>query len=304
VRSSLELASRVVAAAAGALLVGCGIGLYVACARYDASMAKVYDVPVPAVVRSADPAVIARGKHLAESIASCATALCHGVDLGGGEPIDLGPLGAIAGPNITPALLDPALTDGDLARAIRHGLNKEGRSLRLMPSQDIGWLPDSDVAAIVSYVRATPPVDRASGPVIVHMLAKVLDRAYGLPIDVARRIDHSRVEKVPAPQESAAYGAFVARGCRQCHGEHLSGGRIPGALPSMSTPLNLTPDSTGLAQWTVDDFDRTMRTGVRKNGAALTPFMPVDAWRNLDDVEMRALWAYLRALPPTRFGNR
>ncbi len=47
-----------------------------------------------------------------------------------------------------------------------------------------------------------------------------------------------------------------------------------------------------------------MRTAVRKNGAALNPFMPVECWRNFNDSEMHAAWAYLRTLPPTPFGSR
>ena len=39
---------------------------------FDASVEKVYDVPIPQITRSTDPAVIARGKHLAESMSACA----------------------------------------------------------------------------------------------------------------------------------------------------------------------------------------------------------------------------------------
>jgi mono/diheme cytochrome c family protein len=200
--------------------------------------------------------------------------------------------------------LGAAYSDSELARLIQHGVKRDGRSARFMPSEDFGWLPDSDVRAIVSYVRALPASDRSTPPVSVQPLAKILDGLYDFPIDVARRTDHARTDVAPAPAPTAAYGAFVARLCRSCHGPRFSGGRIPGAPPAMVTPLNLTPDPTGLEGWTFEDFERTLRTGVRKNGMALSPFMPIDGWRNLDDVELRALWAYLTALPPLPFGNR
>ena len=92
--------------------------------------------------------------------------------------------------------------------------------------------------------------------------------------------------------------------CKGCHGEHLSGGPLPGAPPSIPVPLNLTPDLTGLREWTFDDFERLMRTGVRKNGKQLDPFMPIESWRNFNDVEMHAIWAYLRTVPPMPWGSR
>ena len=47
-----------------------------------------------------------------------------------------------------------------------------------------------------------------------------------------------------------------------------------------------------------------MRRGVRKNGKALDSLMPIESWKHLDDVEMRALWAELQSLPPAPFGGR
>jgi hypothetical protein len=297
-RALLGLAA--VVGVAGVILA---VFVLVECSRFDTSLDKVYDVPVPTVTRSTDPTVLARGKHLVESIAACASADCHGADLGGGRPIEMGPLGTLTGPNIT--IVRIAYSDGELARLIQHGIKKDGRGVRLMPSQDFGWLPDVDVAAIVSYLRTVPEVDRPNGSTVIEPLAKALDRLDMAPLDVARRIDHAKVESVPAPAPTATYGAFLARDCRGCHGErHYAGGRIPGTPDKVPAPLNLTPDPTGLQAWTFEDFDRAMRTGVLKGGKMLDPFMPVDAWRNLDDVEMHALWAYLQSLPPVRFGER
>ncbi|HEX8795763.1 MAG TPA: c-type cytochrome [Polyangiaceae bacterium] len=285
------------------VLVG-GIFVYTQCSAFDASLAKVYDVPVPNITRSTDPAVIARGKHLAESVGGCAGDLCHGHDLGGGKPIVMGPLGTACGPNITPDNMGAAYSDGELARLIRHGIKKDGRSVRLMPAQDLTWLPDSDVVALVSYIRTVAPGDRPNGTTTVGALGKVLDRQDKIIFDVARRIDHAKKEAAPAPEPTAGYGAYLARLCTGCHGEHLSGGRIPGTPSSIPTPLNLTPDATGLAGWTYSDFDKLMKQGVRKNGKTLDPFMPVEEWKNFDDTEEHALWAYLQTLPPAPFGGR
>jgi hypothetical protein len=173
-----------------------------------------------------------------------------------------------------------------------------------MPVQDFNWLPDSDVAAIISYLRSQPAVSRENGMTDIKLLGKILDRRDQFAIDVARRIDHTKRENVPAPAPSAEYGAFLARACTGCHGEHLSGGRIPGSPSQIPTPLNLTPDDTGMKSWTYDDFDMLLRTAKRKNGATLDPFMPIAALAALDDTEKHALWAYLRSIPALKLGNR
>jgi hypothetical protein len=298
---------RVLKFVGGAVAIGAaGLGawVYSQASAFDASMDKVYDVPLPAITRSSDPAVIARGKHLVQSVGACATTNCHGVDLAGGAPIVLGPLGTLAAPNITMANLGLAYSDGELARVIRHGLKKDGRSLRFMPAPDFCWLPDSDVTAIVSYLRVAAPVEKECQPSHIGLLGKILDRRDKFPFDVARRIDHDKKETVPAPEATALYGGYITRLCSGCHGEHFSGGPIPGAPPDLPVPLNITPDESGLKGWTFDDFEKLMRQGIRKDGKPLNPFMPVEAWRNFDDTEMHAAWAFLQTLPARPFGGR
>lgn len=285
------------------LLAGGGYAWLMARA-YDASMDKVYGTAPLPLARSTDPAVIARGKHLVTALAACASAGCHGTDLGGGSSLKMGPVATLTGPNITPGGLGAVYTDGELARLIRHGIKKDGRSVTFMPVPDSNWFPDADVVAILSYVRTVPAVDRPNGPVTVGLLGKVLDRREKFAFDVARRIDHDPIEIAPPPSPDAAYGRFVVRTCTGCHGEKLSGGRIPGAPSSLPVPLNLTPDASGLEAWTYDDFVKALRTGTKKNGQKIDAFMPLDATANADDTEIRALWTYLRSIPPAPFGGR
>jgi mono/diheme cytochrome c family protein len=287
------------------LVVGLSIFVYAQAAAYDTSMDKVYAIAVPTnIARSAEPAVLARGKHLADSVAGCTMADCHGPDLGGGKVTDVGPIGTFAPPNVSPGGIGAAYSDGELARLIKHGVKKDGRSVRMMPAQDFCWLPDADVAAIVSYVRSLPPVDKPNTAMTVKVLGKVLDRRDMIPLDIARRIDHDHPLEAPPPSPTAEYGKLLARGCSGCHGERMSGGPIPGAPSDFPVPLNLTPHDTGLGDWTYEDFDKLLATDIRKNGKKVDPFMPTAALKNLDDTERKALWAYLRTLPPTPFGNR
>jgi mono/diheme cytochrome c family protein len=271
---------------------------------YNASFATRYEVPLPKIVRSADPAVLERGKHLAESLGGCATADCHGGDLGGGKAIEMGPVGKMPAPNITPGGTRGPYSDGELARLILHGIKKDGHSVTFMPSQDFTWWPDDDVQAVVSYISTVPAVVRADGQLKIGILGKVLDRRDLLPIDIARRIDHEKRPTAPRPEPTAAYGAFIGRMCFGCHGTRLSGGPIPGAPKSMAVPKNITPHETGLRDWTFADFDRLLVLGMAKNGKKVDPTMPTEALGKMNDVEKQALWAYLRSVPAAPFGGR
>lgn len=271
---------------------------------FNASMEKVYDIPIPSIAISHDPAVLARGKHLTESVMPCAISDCHGPDFAGGKPIELGPVGRMAAPNITTGGLGAAYSDGEMARLLRHGIKRDGRLVRFMPTQESSWLPDTDLVAIVSYIRSMPPVDKPNGPIEISAMGKVLDRRGALAFDVARRIPHDCVEIAPPPTSTAEYGGYIARLCTGCHGEQLSGGKPDGWPPQFPVPLNITPHQSGLATWTYDDFAKMLDTGLRKNGQAIRPPMPREAFAKYDETERHALWAYLRTLPPTPFGNR
>lgn len=287
-----------------AVAVAAGVYVKVQASACDASLAKVYDVPLPVVTRSTDPAVLARGEHVARALGGCATRDCHGADLGGGQPLSFGPLGTARGPNISAKGTIAAYSDGELARLVKHGLKRDGRTVWFMPAQDFTWLPDADVAALVSWLRAAPAVDRPSEPSEYTVLAKVFDRRDAFALDVARRIDHAKVETPPAPAPTPEYGSYVVRVCTGCHGEQLSGGPIPGTPPSIPPAANLTPHATGLADWSYADFTTLLTKGVRKNGAQLHAIMPYEAFARMDDTERAALWAHLRAVPPRVFGGR
>lgn len=286
------------------LLAG-GAFVYAQASAFDGSLDQVYDIEVKGIAASADPVVIARGKHLAESLGGCTS--CHGADLGGkpGEP--MGPLAVLHGPNLTSGKGGVATrySDAQLARVVRHGIKADGKTLRFMPSQDFTWWPDDDLIALVSYLRSIPPVDRVMPGGHVGVMGKVLDRLDQVQFDVARRIDHAASRpKSLQPTPTAGYGKNIALLCKGCHGPNLSGGPIPGAPSELPVPTNITPHETGIAAYTEADFNRLLETGIKKNGAKLDPFMPLAALTAMDEIERKALWAYLRSLPPKPFGGR
>lgn len=64
-------------------------------------------------------------------------------------------------------------TDSELVRMLKHGVKKDGRSLKFMPVQDFSWLPDSDLIAIVSYLRTVAPIAKPSETSSVGALGKM-----------------------------------------------------------------------------------------------------------------------------------
>jgi mono/diheme cytochrome c family protein len=63
---------------------------------------------------------------------------------------------------------------------------------------------------------------------------------------------------------------------------------------------NLTPDvATGLGSWTEDIFIKAIRTGKDMGeGRDILPPMPWPEYRNLTDDDLKAIFAYLKSLPP------
>jgi mono/diheme cytochrome c family protein len=67
----------------------------------------------------------------------------------------------------------------------------------------------------------------------------------------------------------------------------------------ISYTANLTPDKeTGLGQWTEQQFIDTIRSGRHQGrGRQILPPMPWPAYKNLNDADLKAIFAYLRTIP-------
>lgn len=72
----------------------------------------------------------------------------------------------------------------------------------------------------------------------------------------------------------------------------------------VSFAINLTPDKeTGIGEWSEEGFVRAMRTGKHQghpNGRAILPPMPWENLKEMTDADLKAIWAYLRSLPPVK----
>jgi mono/diheme cytochrome c family protein len=255
------------------------------------------------VAAVANERAVRNGERLIRSRLGCAS--CHGEDFGGAVIIDVPMVGYWAAPNLT--LGHGGVTSGfsasDWDLAVRHGIRHTGQSSS-MPSGEFIGLADHDLSDVIAYIKSHPPVDRLMpavrlGP--VFSLLTALD-PNALP---AFTVDHQRSHRVEPPREEASVelGDYIAQNCRGCHNPKLSGGKLQGD-PNMPIVANLTPDATGIKGWSEADFIRSMREGKRPDGSAISEKMPWLQFKNMSDVELKAIWAYLQTLPAVPKGRK
>ena len=263
------------------------------------------------------PEALEKGRYLAEALTGCIA--CHspidesragdfpqaGFEYAGRVwPEGSGFPGKIVAPNISP---DPETgigqwTDGEIVRAIREGVSRDGRPLfPLMNYPAYRDLTDEDVLAIVAYLRTRKPIKRDNG-------RTDLDFPVGMMI-----------RTVPQPLEGTAPGlppAGVERGramlkvllCGECHtprdgrGNPVAGKELAGGSPFTGSwgvvyAANITShQSTGIGAYSDDDLKRALKEGKNRAGRELW-VMPWSVTRNLTDTDIDALIAALREVP-------
>jgi len=248
--------------------------------------------PVPDLKVAGAAEQIQRGQAIANSFCDA----CHsetgpltgGVDLGKDFPI---PVGSIVSANLTPAGRLSNWSDGEIFRAIRNGVDADGRWLIVMSYTNAGKLSDDDTQAVIAYIRSRPAAGRqtANPPDQLNLLGVIMLGAGMLP--EGKPVSAS-VIAAPPKGPSMQYGEYIMsyQDCRECHGHDLTGG-VPGQLGPLGPDLNL------VKQWKLSDFVDTMRTGVDPNGHQMSEQMQWRPLGRMDDEELAAVYEYLTHLP-------
>lgn len=273
------------------LLLAVG-GIYLNAQRL---LAQRPDNPVSPLAVAGTPGQVARGRYLVSTIPGCVS--CHASNPTAEPPVldgslmqDARPFGDFYAPNLTPGGRLRDYTDGELERAIREGVGRDGRALVIMPSENLKRLPDQDVEAIIAYLRTQPAVQKETPPVQPNLMGYLL-----VGTGLAAPSVQSPVANVTAPPRgpTAAYGEHLSRlgDCGACHGPALDGQNRPtGAPPG--------PNLRVVKGWTEEQFFRTLREGVDPSGHRLDPsVMPWPQFGRSTDEDLRALFEYLKSLP-------
>jgi len=205
----------------------------------------------------------------------------------------------VKAPNITrgPGGVVADYNEGDWVRAIRHGANPKGHALMVMPSEDYNRFTDSDLAALVAYVRALPPSGGGAALIELPLPVRALYGA-GYIEDAAAKIDHALPVQPPVPETvSVEHGRYVANTCLGCHGPQLAGGKVPGGPPDWppAARLNKGPDSALARYPDADALIAMFRSGKRADGSGVK-VMPFGSFSKMSDTDLRALHLYLKSL--------
>lgn len=251
--------------------------------------------PVSAIKASASPQDLARMQRYATLCGDCHSSNHTAVLDGGAESTIPDFLATVYAPNLTPGGPLKNWSDGEIVRAIREGVDRDGKPLLVMPSEAFHNMSDADVAALVAYLRSQAPVTHETPPKAMAPFGMLLFGAGQVETSVQPPITKPIVG---APEGvTLEYGKYMTDilGCRDCHGADLAGGKPGGNGPPPGPNLTVL-----VPKWNEADFIKTMRSGTDPTGHALDPEqMPWKSYSTaLTDDELRALYLYLHSLPP------
>ncbi len=247
--------------------------------------------PVPPLTVAGTPEQVERGRTIARTCAGCHSPNADfplvGQDFAANGP----PLGTLWAPPLTASHFSE-WSDGEIARAVREGVHKSGRSLLIMPAEALRQMSDEDVSALIAFIRThdpeTPPAPETRLSLSGALLLNVA------PFQTAREPLSGPVD-APERGPTAEYGDYLlsVSGCRDCHGGNLAG--VPPDPNGPPPGPNLTGVGTSYSE---EQFIALFRSGMRADGQPLGPGME---WRDYElytDDDFRAMYAYFQELPP------
>ena len=291
------------------------------------SLRKPAQRPASTEKIEATPARLARGSYLVNHVSDCLG--CHsdhldgfafpvkpGTEGQGGFVFDkkLGFPGVVAAQNITS---DPETglgkwTDGEILRAMREGVDRNGDALfPMMPYQHLRNLGDEDAKSIVVYLRTLKPVRN-------QVAAKRIDFPVNLFIKFAPQPLDGPVS-APDPNDTLKHGKYLTTigGCYECHTPHddkngliadkpfAGGWEMRGPWGRVVT-ANLTPHpDTYIGRATKAEFIGRFRAcaSIDPLHAPAPPkgrntVMPWLAFAQMTDNDLGAIYDYLKTVKP------
>lgn len=203
-----------------------------------------------------------------------------------GDAEGFGFVGDLVTENLTPDGKLAGYSDGELFRALRHGINQDGHLLGFMPLLPYAQLSNTDTEAIIAYLRSLPAVSNtAPTGDKLNFIGMVFFGAgmFGTPA--------TGTEMVTAPAEGVTveYGKYVATygDCRSCHGPDMTGTPAASMFDAVPNPRPM------VGTWSQDQFMEAMRSGVRPNTVPFPETMPWQNAARMTDNDLAALYLYI-----------
>jgi len=269
--------------------------------------------------------VVDRGEYLVKHVAICLD--CHskrdesrlgmpvvaGTEGGGGNLFD--PKtdqmpGVIYSRNITPDVETGigGWTDDEILKAVTQGISKNGDTLfPIMPYINYNKMPKQDLLSIIAFIRTLKPIKN-----------KIPERKLFIPISAAYPKDLKKeIDTTPPPfNDQVAYGRYLTSiaSCADCHtpmekgqfdfSRVFAGGYTFNPSTFKVNSANITPDSaTGIGTWTEERFLNKFipyrkEEAYSQNPGKQNTMMPVVAYAGMEDNDLKAIYAFLRTVPP------
>ncbi len=206
-------------------------------------------------------------------------------------------------------------TDGELLYLLRTGIKRDGKYAPPYMAK-LPHMADEDINSVIAFLRSDDPMVTASvipdHPCEPTFLTKFLCTVSFKPIKMP---DH-KIE-MPDTNNPVVLGKYLAFNleCFVCHSADFKtlnseepeksegffgGGNKPLTMEGkVMVTQNLTPDEeTGIGNWTEDRFVNALKYGTMEDAPALR--YPMVPYVHLTDNEAKAIYAYLRTIPPIK----
>lgn len=212
---------------------------------------------------------------------------CHGADLTGKDWSDPG-FGRLWTSNLTRAV--PRYDNAALERAIRGGRRYDGTELWAMPSHLFTHLADSDMSALIAWLRTRTPTGE-DRPLPQHGPGAIREIQSGKWRSSAADVRADGTRWPPQTNATHARARYIVRAtCSECHGLALEGDRDQ----NQDRPA---PPLAIVTAYNREQFRHLLRTGEPIGGRQLRLMSEVARGRysQLNDTEIDSVFDYLQS---------
>ena len=256
-----------------------------ACDRNSGERSEIPAPPAAVTYEGAGAAdravVLAHGERLS-FVLGCKA--CHGDDLRGNNVTKDDPsMGEWWAPNLT--LLLAKYDDPGLGRLIRKGVPHDGRTMYFMPFESLQYVSDSDLAAVIAYLRTLSPGGKQTpavkkGPLFIELEQK---GEFAAAPEMIRRFKADQPVDLGPQHRLGRYIAMTV--CSECHNSRLHG--FEGFSPSLDTA----------GAYEIAELERLLTTGEGKVKKELVLMSATARHRfaKFTPRERAAIVAYLKA---------
>jgi mono/diheme cytochrome c family protein len=275
----------------------------------------------PAAAQAPGGDLVSRGRYVFAAAAGCG---CHtekgkvepGKTLNAGGRRYDGPFGTVYATNITPDRQTGigGWTDEQIIGGIRLGRRPNGeRLIPVHPYPVFNGIAETDLRALVAYLRSVPPVNRPNTP---KKITVPLFESVFLPAWLAAFAPRETPPPV-APTTGVPRGEYLTRvlgHCGECHTPRTLTNATDNSRFLAGTPKgpegdpvpNITPDNDTGLKWSEEEIAEYLGSGNKPDGDVAGGLMAEViegssvGYKDLSKEDRLAIARYLKSIPPIK----